>query len=80
MLPCSESILKKQNAFKLKFTHFPVIKTTIERITFENWSESSIIFQSFLFANIPGESTPYALTFFVQMKGPALFQGVLITK
>ena len=50
-------------------THIPVIKNTIKQISFENWSESSIIFQSFLFANIPAESTSYAPTFFAEMKG-----------
>ena len=49
---------------KLKFTHFPVIKNTINRIAFKNAYESSIIFQSFLYANIPAESTSYAHTFF----------------
>ena len=49
---------------KLKFTHFPVIKNTIKRIAFKNAFDSSIIFQSFLYASIPAESTSYAPTFF----------------
>ena len=57
-------IPKKQNAMKLKFTHFPVIKNTIKRIAFKNAFDSSIIFQSFLYASIPAESTSYAPTFF----------------
>ena len=47
---------------KLKFTHFPVIKYTIKRITLKNACESSLIFQSFLYASIPAESTSYAPT------------------
>ena len=48
------TILKKQNAMKLEFTLFPVIKKTMQRIAIENANESSIIFfQSFLYANIP---------------------------
>ena len=48
----------------LKFTHLPVIKNTIKRIALKNAYESSIIFQSFLYASIPAKSTPYAPTFF----------------
>ena len=46
-------ILKRQNALKWKFTLFHVIKNTIKQITFENWSESSIIFQSYLPTFLP---------------------------
>ena len=68
VLPYSDilHILKKQNALKLKFTHFPVIKNTIKRIAFKNAYESSIIFQSFLYASIPAESTSYAPAFFAK--------------
>ena len=31
-LPIQDHILKTQNAMKLKFTHFPVIKNAIKRI------------------------------------------------
>ena len=66
--PIQNHILKKQNALKYKFTHFPVIKNTIKRITFENAYESTItchIFY-FLFTNIPAECTSYAPTFKVR--------------
>ena len=36
----------------------------------ENAYESTIIFYSFLFANIPAESTSYAPTFFSRTTGP----------
>ena len=62
--PIQNHILKKQNAMKLKFTHFPVIKNTIKRIAFKNAYESSIIFQSFLYASIPAKSTSYVPIFF----------------
>ena len=39
------------------------MKKTIKRMVFENAYESSIIFQSFLYANIPAESPSYAPTF-----------------
>ena len=60
------NILKKQNAMRLKFTHFPVNKNTctIKRITFKNTNHSSINFQSLLYASIPAESTSYAPTLF----------------
>ena len=66
--PLQNHILKKQNAMKLKFTHFPVIKNTIKRIVFKNAYESSIIFKSVLYASIPAESTSYAPTFFQETK------------
>ena len=53
---------------KLKFIHFPVIKNTIKRIAFKNAFDSCIIFQSFLYASIPAESTSYAPTFFQETK------------
>ena len=62
--PIQNHTLKKQNAMKLKFTHFPIIKNTIKRIAFKNAYESSIIFQSFLYTSIPAESTSYAPTIF----------------
>ena len=65
--PIQNHILKKQNAVKFKFTHFPVIKNTIKRIAFKSAYESSIIFQSFLYASIPAESTSYAPTFFIRL-------------
>ena len=49
---------------KLKFTHFPIIKNTIKRIAFKNAYDSSIIFQSFLYASIRAESSSYAPAFF----------------
>ena len=51
--PIQNHILKKQDSMKLKFTHFPVIKNTIKRIEFKNTYESSIIFQSLIYASIP---------------------------
>ena len=57
-------ILKKQNAFRESFTYFPVIKNTIKWIAFKNAYKSSMIFQYFLYANIPAESLSYAPTFF----------------
>ena len=75
MLPRSESYSEETKCIEVKIDSFPVIKNTIKWITFENWSESSIIFQSFLFASIPAESTSYAPAFFVQMKEHTLFQG-----
>ena len=45
-----------------KCTHFPVIKNTFKRIAFKNANQ--IIFQSFLIANIPAESTSNVPTFF----------------
>ena len=55
--------MKKQHTMKLKFTHFPVIKNAIKRISFKNAYKSSIIHQSFLYASIPAEFTSYAPTF-----------------
>ena len=43
---------------------FPVIMNTTKRIAFENVYESSIIFQSYLYANILAESPSFAPTFF----------------
>ena len=62
MLPISESYSKVKNAFSENFTHFPVIKKTIEQFAFENAYESF----SFLYATIPAESPSYATTFFRQ--------------
>ena len=45
-----------------KCTHCPVIKNTFKRIAFKNANQ--IIFQYFLIANIPAESTSYVPTFF----------------
>ena len=45
------------------FFNFPVFKNTIKRKAFENAYESSIIFQPFLYANVPVESPSYASTF-----------------
>ena len=56
--------LKKQNAMKVGFSHIPVIKNTIKRIVFKNAYESDIIYQSFLYASIPAESSCYAHIFF----------------
>ena len=50
--------------FSKIFTNFPVFKNTIIRIAFENVYESSIVFQPFLYANVPAESPSYAPTFF----------------
>ena len=51
MLPCSESYSEETKCTEVN-THFPVIKNTMKQITFENWSESLIILQSFLNASI----------------------------
>ena len=45
-------------------------------MAFQNAYESTIIFQSFLFANIPAESMSYAPTFFTTSVDPSL---VIIT-
>ena len=66
--PIQNHILKKQNAMKLKFTHFPVIKNTFKRIAFKSAYESSINFQSFYMpAFLHAESTSYAPTFFIYL-------------
>ena len=49
---------------KLKFTHFPVIKNTIKQVAFRNAYKESKVYQSFLYASIPAESTSYAPSFF----------------
>ena len=46
-LPIQNHILKTQNAMKLKFTHFPVIKNAIKRIELKIAYKSFRIFQSF---------------------------------
>ena len=48
----------------VKCYQFTVFKNTIKRIAFENEYVSSIIFQTFLYANVPAESMSYAPTFF----------------
>ena len=58
----SEPYTDEKNAMKLKYTHFLVIKNTIKRKEFKIAYESSILFQSFLYASIPAESTSYAPT------------------
>ena len=49
---------------ELKSAHFPLIEKTIKRIALKNAYESSILFQSILYATIPAESTSYAQTLF----------------
>ena len=61
---------------KLKFAHFPVIKNTIKRIAFKNAYDSSLIFQSFLYASTPAESTSYAPTFFNKKQQTTIIQTV----
>ena len=63
--PIQNHILKKQNIFREKFTHFPVIINAMKQLTFESVYESSIIFQSFIYTNIPIEQPSYAPTFFL---------------
>ena len=70
VLPFSESYSVETKCTEVKFypvSDFPVIKNTIKRIAFENENKSTIIFQSFLFANVPAESTSYAPTFLVNI-------------
>ena len=62
----------------VKIHNFPVIKNTIKRIAYKNAFESSIIFQSYLYANIPAEFPSYALTMYFiwqsfMLKNPALY-------
>ena len=64
VLPYSEPFTEETKCNEVKFTHFPVIKNTIKRIAIKNAYYSSIIFQSFLYANIPAESPSYTPTFF----------------
>ena len=73
VLPYSESYFEEikyyTNNILVKFHQFfPVIKTTIKLIAFENAHKSSIIFQPFLYNNIPTESPSYAPTFFGRNK------------
>ena len=69
VLPYSESYFEETKYILVKFYQLSCIfENTIKGIEFENTYESSIIFQPFLYANVPAESPSYTLTFFVQIK------------
>ena len=63
-LPYSESYFEETKYILVNFANFPVFKNTMKRIAFENAYESSRIFQPFLYANVPAETSSYAPTFF----------------
>ena len=65
VLPYSESYFEETKYILAKFYQFSCTQEYyIKRIAFENWYESSIIFQPFLYANVPAEPPSYAPTFF----------------
>ena len=64
VLPSSESYFEETKHILVKFYLFSCIQNTIRRIAFENAYESSIIFQPFLYANVPAESPFNVPTFF----------------
>ena len=64
VLPYSNSYSEETKCINVIFIHFPLIQKTNKQTTFENMYESSIIFQSFLYANTSAESPSYAPTFF----------------
>ena len=60
VLPYSESYFEETKYILLiSFFKFHVFKNTIERIAFENAYESSIIFQPFLYANMPSNAPTF---------------------
>ena len=59
--PYSESYPEETKYIKEKI--YQLSCNTIKQIAFENVYESSIIFQSFLYAKIPAESSSYAAIF-----------------
>ena len=65
ILPYSESYFEERKYILVKCYQFSCIQETVKRISFENAYESSVIFQPFLYANVPAES-PYSVpTFFI---------------
>ena len=69
VLPYSESYFEETEYILIKCYQFPVFMNTIKRIAFENTYESSIIFQPFLYVNVPAEFPSYAPTFiFIKVK------------
>ena len=58
VLPYSESYSEETKCIEVKINPF-CNQETINPITFENEYESTIILQSFLFTNIPAQSTSY---------------------
>ena len=74
----SESYLQETKYILVKFNHFSCIKNTIERIAFENAYELSIIFQPFLYANVPAESPSYAPTFKFQLSLGLNQEGICV--
>ena len=65
VLPYSESYFEEQNNILVNILPiFHVFKNTFIWMAFQNAYESSIIFQSFLYANVPADSPSYSSAFF----------------
>ena len=61
-------IFDETKYMSVKFYQFSCIQNTINWIAFENEYESSIIFQPFLYANVPADPPSYAPTFFYNFR------------